>query len=84
MRLGILSYINSLPVTMALEKGLLPGEEVEVVIAPPAELNELVERWRVGLHRYVFGSLPEAGIIASKDPGILHLQRRSGSECVPV
>lgn len=36
MRLGVLNYINSLPVTLALERG-----SAEAVKAPPAELNQM-------------------------------------------
>lgn len=40
MRLGLISYINSLPVTMALEVGAV-GEGTTLVKAPPAELNRM-------------------------------------------
>ncbi len=39
LRLGILSYVNCLPVTLALEQGLLGGENIELVQGSPAELN---------------------------------------------
>lgn len=39
LRLGILSYVNCLPMTLALERRYLGGEVIELVQGSPADLN---------------------------------------------
>lgn len=77
LRVGVVSYLNMLPLTYGMELMGNAGEPIEVVSVPPAPMAEMMEQGRLDV-----GMLPVGAVIGREDWQIVGRSMIGADGCV--